>query len=742
MSILRNEGPDDDTLDHNTLDHDKYLLPRPAQVLERCFRLLHLSTLFNLYRGLRVEQPKQAVYKSLPIAIFGLFAAHMVPVFAAMTLVILNFHGYYIGGELAGPSGHDDVKLSGLQFAAKLHELTIQSSISVIVVGLVRQELVAGDGIPFGAVFGSLQFVNFSYLYSKEFFGTLQARFAQPLVKLRLVTLLVIGTFLALTVGPSSAIIMRPRVDNWPAGGTDFYLNASVKEIWPSSVDASSIPTSCDNITLDTNCIAMGWKSALDQLLTYWPRMTDRATMPETLQMNSPESIRLMYTRQTKGLYPFSETLATTQMSTLADSLAEVGRLWNIAAYGLSNVSPRQHRKFMYRSDVIYSLSDVYQPMTAAVCFAQRNSPQLQETLLSKNTIEVPIAGSLCDEERTGAPYLIQPGQSAIISDFVGDNGTFPNLQFVELPPESFGTNTIGALITFPPTWPSGSNLLTCAVDTRWVPVTLQSTRSAMKVVKGAPAGWPGNGLCDPGLRSVNVTAEWAQYLNPLIQGMDKTVFEALVEGAGVQTSGWKNDSASVEGVVETILTTLVTNGLSLSASSATIQGQLNSCPKDNCNDTCGLWCLDMMPRSSQEFGYGRNIYNLSGLPDASKLSRFTVHVDVTGYAYGMRGVTVFLSCAVLLTYCFLATLHTFFVLKTKIVSNAWDTVSEVTALAMQSRPTDVLKNTSAGISSTVIFKNFVKVVEAREGGNGLELDFGDQDHTYGKPLEKGRYYG
>lgn len=121
----------------------------------------------------------------------------------------------------------------------------------------------AGEGILFGAIFGSLQFSNLSYLFSKEFMGTLRAKFVKRVIKVRLIILL-IGTVLALTVGPSSAIAMRPRLDNWPAGGTDFCLNATVDEIWPSIVDASSIPSSSKNVTVDTTCISRDWQFALD----------------------------------------------------------------------------------------------------------------------------------------------------------------------------------------------------------------------------------------------------------------------------------------------------------------------------------------------------------------------------------------------------------------------------------------------------------------------------------------------
>jgi hypothetical protein len=687
----------------------------------------------------KAEQPKQAMNKGLAISVLGVIAAHLLPVSAAILLVSLNLHGYYIGGELAGPIGYDDVKLSGLQFSAKLHEITMQASLSVIVVGLIRQELVAGEGIPFGAIFGSLQFTDISYLYSKEFVGTLRAKFSKPIVKIRLIGLLVTGALLAVSVGPSSAIAMRPRIDNWPAGGTDFYLNTTLDQIWPSSLDASDILDSCHNVTLNTDCISAGWEALADQLLAYWPKMTDRATMPESLQITSPESIRLMYTRETKGLFFFFETIATTQMSILADSLAEIGRLWSIAANELSNVS-RQPRRFIYRNDAIYTLNDVYQPITTAICWAYRDKLDLQGGLFS-NMVDVPIAASLCNDTRRGVSYSIPSELSTTINAYRDDNASSPFLQFMELPSETFGNNTIGALISFPPSWPGGSNLLTCTVDARWTPVNLQSTREIIKVVSGQPAGWPGQGLCNYSQPSISVTSEWAQYLNPYIQSSNKTVFDTLLDSIAVQPSEWTDDSGFAEGLMESILTTMITSGLSRTASSATIQGQLKYCPNNDCDEVCGLWCLDMMPSSNQEFGYGGDIYNLSGI-DTSKLSKFTVQVDVNGYAYNSRGATMILSCTILILYCLLASIHVTFVLVKRTNSNAWDSVSEVTALAMQSQPTEVLKNTCAGISTSRIFSNLVRVVRTGVDGDHLELDFGDHDPGYGEPLVEDDFYG
>jgi hypothetical protein len=56
-----------------------------------------------------------------------------VPIGAALTLLVLNGSDYYVGGELAGSTDHDDQKLAALLFAGKLHELLILASIATIV---------------------------------------------------------------------------------------------------------------------------------------------------------------------------------------------------------------------------------------------------------------------------------------------------------------------------------------------------------------------------------------------------------------------------------------------------------------------------------------------------------------------------------------------------------------------------------------------------------------------------------
>jgi hypothetical protein len=234
--------------------------------------------LTRIFHRPRVKLPKQAMRKNQFLAAVTT-ATHIIPTAAVAGLIWLNIRGYYIGGELAGAEGYDDLKFSGLQVAAKLHELTMQASLSLTVVSFVRHQLVFGKGIPFGAIVSSLQFSSIAHLWSKEFAGTVTASFRSRSRNILLVTLIFVGSLLAVTVGPSSAIVMRPRLDKWPAGGSRFYLNATRDQIWPAFVDDSAIPRNCANVSLDMDCISDAWYTLSDGLihiLTFFEPLNDR----------------------------------------------------------------------------------------------------------------------------------------------------------------------------------------------------------------------------------------------------------------------------------------------------------------------------------------------------------------------------------------------------------------------------------------------------------------------------------
>lgn len=100
----------------------------------------------------------------------------------------------------------------------------MQSSLAVIVFAYVRHVLFNGDALPIGAMLSGLQLTQISYLRSMELWGIALSgiRFRR---KLSVMTVIVVAVLLASTVGPSSASLMIPNLNYWPAGSTHIWLN-------------------------------------------------------------------------------------------------------------------------------------------------------------------------------------------------------------------------------------------------------------------------------------------------------------------------------------------------------------------------------------------------------------------------------------------------------------------------------------------------------------------------------------
>ena len=257
-------------------------------------------------------------------------AIHVLPASVAISIATLNSFGYYIGEELAGPQGQDDEKFAGLQLAAKLHELTIQASIAAMLLQYVRHEVALRDGLPFGAFFAGYLFKDVSFLWSPEFWGTANGTLTDKQSKWKLITLLVICTILGLTVGPASATILKPRLGDWPAGGTDFWINVTPEGLWSESAVGNEVPTNCLSDTSDKSCPHGDWQTLAQDYYPYWSHLQKKGLLPDTIRIPGFKSVRGLYPqmRSTSQQYSQPFSVATTQYSIVADSIVEVGRLW------------------------------------------------------------------------------------------------------------------------------------------------------------------------------------------------------------------------------------------------------------------------------------------------------------------------------------------------------------------------------------------------------------------------------
>ena len=175
-------------------------------------------------RGLH-EPIKVAIRKSYTIAILrGII--HVLPISFALAEIILNWNTYYVGAFPYNQAVY--------QLLAKIHEILIQASLATVILAYLRHELAFGNGLPLGALVSGLQISQFAYLWSMEFWGTIRSATLTAWRKVKLLIVIITCFTVAILAGPSSAVLLIPRLDYWPAGSTDIWINATFDDLYPS----------------------------------------------------------------------------------------------------------------------------------------------------------------------------------------------------------------------------------------------------------------------------------------------------------------------------------------------------------------------------------------------------------------------------------------------------------------------------------------------------------------------------
>lgn len=190
-----------------------------------------LRSLRQIAIGKGYDEPtKIAIRRSRATALLRSLI-HVVPIGVAMWKISINWYTYYLGATTLNQAYY--------QFAAKVHEMTAQASLAAIVFSYIRYEMALGQSLPFGALFSGLQIAQARYLWSMEFWGSVCSKHLSVRRRVGMVLVITVAIVLAATVGPSSAILLIPRLDFWPAGSTHIWLNATSRDLWP---DRSALP--------------------------------------------------------------------------------------------------------------------------------------------------------------------------------------------------------------------------------------------------------------------------------------------------------------------------------------------------------------------------------------------------------------------------------------------------------------------------------------------------------------------
>jgi hypothetical protein len=105
------------------------------------------------------------------------------------------------------------------------------------------------------------------------------------------------------------------------------------------------------------------------------------------------------------------------------------------------------------------------------------------------------------------------------------------------------------------------------------------------------------------------------------------------------------------------------------------------------------------------------------------------------GYAFNLDGIPIKIAVPILIIYCLYTTSYVLYTFITGRSSRVWSTMAEFTTLAINSSPTKVLKNTSAGIRQINTFRQPVSVREVENHGR-LELVF-ERDEKKGEMFKR-----
>jgi len=718
--------------------------------VQTLFKALRLNAVYGLVarcggkRNQEVE--KVAIFKHRGHAFLRSFI-HLIPVGAAFALVLINAHQYYIGGELAGVSGQDAQKLAALQFAAKLHELLMLASITAVLFAYIRREVSFGEGVPFGALLGGLQVDSVSFLWSQEFWGTIYHKWDRKHKKFNLILLLVCCTLLGVSVGPSTAQLMRPRLDYWPAGGTTFWINGTQNELYPKKLDASEQLAHCNVDTGDLSCPHGGWQILDKAYCSYLSRLKPYEHVPASILIDSPFSQRSIENRirdtgdpyWTPG-FTIAYTQASTPISAVADGIVEISRWYNMAAF-----REQRQKRLWSRNEVKYSVAS-QQPAVSTRCNRQSFADNLTHSEPSYLELQFPDLKSLV----LSTPASVSDVEDIMVYVHSKDDitqavrsqltpGAPPTLIWFDNAQSLNETNsTLQVVAVFPSSNNGTQNDTTysCSIDSRYIMGTTSATRDIWKIVYGGANDFIDTGTLNADYPKIALTAAWAEYLNPTMRNVNATIFSQMASSAGLWNSSVVPNTAFNEVMVESIITLMVLNGLARASYNITMAGTAKG---GNVTDpgwpSNGAFLNEFLPQKSM--GWGGNAFDIS--PEEARLATmFTAHVEANGYAYNHRGLAQVAAMGVLLAYCSLALFHFFYSTVTGWTSNAWDTAPEVVALAMNSKPSGALYNTGAGIVTVPVFEETVRV---RVKDEHLEIVFKDTtdggevirpNHSYG----------
>ncbi|KAF7945485.1 hypothetical protein EAE96_010254 [Botrytis aclada] len=464
------------------------------------------------------------------------------PLATTASLVYLNVQSVYWGDTQANGAWQNTM-LNSLQFAAKLHELWIGSSVAYMVSHFIVLMLAKAKGIPFGLLGAGLQIEDLRFFTRRSFWSSFECSHGRRLSIYLFYLFVLFCSILTALAGPSSAIAMRPNLDWWQMTNNTLVFRFPTKfELWPINLLEPLAPplsmVNCSNyVDSSANfvCPASGaqdintWLNSQDfnvlkgkaANMTFYNAYTNTRNFLASAGMDSGHSY-------------------TTSLS-VVPQLA-VGEIWNDLTLAAAYESFISQPKFMS-----HSTTALKQPIVQVKCniYAQSNL-----TSAGDDTVGAPVFPPLTGIMNNASTLNGKIGYPVPKDSWSGiRNQQDLDLTWTDLYKNYSGTASIGGVFMLPMStrvyngtgWSTvqDSLIIPCTFDARWLQTQVKYEPTTSDIINDNIT----DSTAFSGLRSliknahqwstnkggsefsdvINITPGWAAYTNIVVPGVHLT---------------------------------------------------------------------------------------------------------------------------------------------------------------------------------------------------------------------------
>ena len=703
---------------------------------------------------------------------------HLAAICVTVAVVQLSFRNVYWQDlkppdEQIAPGLTQSGALNFLQLAAKLHELLILGSLASIILHAVQAHLLGGSGLPLGMVANAFELGSGEYLRRKSFWSawwTVDPESGRRFSYTRFWLLSLLSSVLVTLAGPSSAISVIPTLNyfDFPRPFDQpvqsYYVFNHSTELWPRSMTAATLNApgsniSCLSATSDTEqaiCPSGGFRETYDWAGSLLFTDTDRGTNISfpAFTGNAQRILRAQSCDSTAD----GRASAVTLNDFIFNSMTVY---WTFAQQNFQGIALQAAQPRMN----IDPETEIFGPRTEVLCSSYANynyDPKKPE-----------------DQPAMTFPTFDGSGGIPVPAWTYGYSRplNITNFTFVEMPPSSDpNAPSVGAVAILPDvakingTWRQVTENVACSIFSQWVPLDVWYEPTVSDQVSYS-ISTDFQDTClqiptDPSSRRqpINTTITTA-YANAINQPIDfvtgnKPALLGILERFVLTDSRYIPDGQIFNNVIPGVAGIVVTEQVARKARAKSVSTVLAGVVTDglarNAGDGQYPYAAPMflLPnRTSDGILQGRfpvvsaaggqdEPLNTTNAADTSHWLALNPTFQRYGYGYRFHGSgTTQFGIGVLLIHLGIAMAHLLFVLNEIVgrghgIQRGWETVPEMLALALNSRPSARLRNTCAGITQGGTWREVIGVREAGEGH--LEMVVGRHE-VGGRPLARPR---